>query len=139
MRPASSVLLVALVALVAAVAGGCSAGHHSDGSPVARSTTTVSAQATTGTLTGKVEYVGGPPGTHPRPVAQGTVMFAGAGQEVAAISEHGRFSAALKPGTYTVTATSPDYNAGHEPCEAMHQVRVAAGETVSTVVFCQVR
>lgn len=66
-------------------------------------------------------------------------MFAGSGRKTAAMSEQGRFTADLRPGTYVVTGTSPDYDTGGAACEAAHPVRVNAGETVSVDVICPVR
>jgi hypothetical protein len=130
---------MALLLLVqAAVVGGCSADGGSPESRATASKSRPSGEATTGTLTGQVQYVGGPAPGSPRPVAGGTVTFAGSGRTTAAMSEQGRFSAELNPGIYVVTATSPDYNSG-AACEALHPVRVSAGETASVEVFCQVR
>ena len=55
------------------------------------------------------------------------------------MSEQGRFSAELNPGTYLVTATSPDYDSGVAACKAIHPVRVSAGKKSSVKVFCRVR
>jgi hypothetical protein len=55
------------------------------------------------------------------------------------MSEQGRFTAELRPGSYVITATSPDYDSGGAACEAAHPVRVSAGEVASVEVFCQVR
>jgi hypothetical protein len=128
-----------LILVQAAVVGGCST--HGD-APESRATatrSTPSGEVKTGTITGQVQYVGGPATESPRPVAGGSVTFAGSGRTIAAMSEQGRFSAELDPGMYVVTATSPDYDSGDTSCKAIHPVRVIAGEMASVRVFCQVR
>jgi hypothetical protein len=137
-----SVTLLPFLTLVGAAAvGGCSAGGDSPESSGTVTKSASSGEAKTGTLTGQVKLVGGPAdgANSVRPVAGGTVMFAGLGRTTAAMSEQGRFTAELKPGIYVVTATSPDYNSGGAACEAVHPVRVTAGKVASVEVFCQVR
>jgi hypothetical protein len=135
--------LIALV-LLATLACGCGGGGDAAKTPAIGQRNGANAgaeraQSPTGTLTGQVLYIGGPPSTPPRPVAGGVVTFAGSGRSSAAMSMQGRFSAELSPGVYVVTATSPDYNSGRAACEAVHPVRVSAGEIASVKVYCQVR
>jgi hypothetical protein len=129
---------ILVLVLLGIVAGGCSAGEHTD-SNAAGTKPSAHSGAATGTLTGQVKYIGGPPPGLPRPVARGTVTLAGPGQAEAVMFEQGRFSVQLKPGVYKVSATSPDYNSGDAACDATHPARVTAGQATSVHVICQVR
>jgi hypothetical protein len=137
----SVALLPALTVVFVAAVGGCSAGDDSPRPTAAATTSAATVATTTGTVTGVVKLTGGPAdgANSLRPAAGGVVMFAGSGRTTAAMSEQGRFTAQLRPGIYVVTATTPDYNSGREPCQALHPVRVSAGKVASVEVFCQVR
>ncbi len=132
---------LALLPLLAVFVGGCSAGDDSPKSSAPATTSASGGAETTGTITGQVKLVGGPAdgASSMRPAAGGVVTFARSGHTTAAMSEHGRFHAELRPGTYVVTATSPDYDSGGASCQAVHPVRVSAGKVVSVEVVCPVR
>jgi len=93
-----------------------------------------------GTATGLLEMTGGPHGSDARPTS-GTVTFIGsAGHEVTtSASADGSFRATLTPGKYTVTGTSPNFDAGRRECVADAPIRVHAGEGISVNVICHRR
>jgi hypothetical protein len=93
----------------------------------------------TGTVTGRVLFVGGPaPGLPRAPKNGGTVVFTGTPPAQAQVDTHGRFSVQLTPGNYRVRATSPDYINGHGVCEARQPVHVTDGGHASVTVYCQI-
>ncbi len=55
------------------------------------------------------------------------------------LTSQGAFVIHLHPGTYKVTATSPDYNAGKGLCAAPAPVRVTDGGLASVKVYCQIK
>ena len=84
-------------------------------------------------------FVGGPPPGLPRPVKQGgTVTFTGAKTFKSPVNARGAFSAYLSPGTYRITATSPDVDSGRGVCFARLPVRVTDGSSASVKVYCQI-
>ena len=85
-------------------------------------------------------FVGGPAPGLPRVLKHGgTVVFTGTPTVHAPLGTNGRFLVNLSPGTYRVTATSPDYNSGRGVCEAAQPVRVIDGGSASVKVYCQIR
>jgi hypothetical protein len=73
-----------------------------------------------GTLTGTLEaVVGGPSGTGPRPLS-GTITGRTASRGVLTLSvgTSGRFTVHPVVGSYTFTATSPQYEGGKGTCRA---------------------
>jgi hypothetical protein len=137
----SAVALLPLTVVSAAALGGCSGGDESPKSSASAATSAPGGATRTGTITGQVRLVGGPrdAANSVRPAAGGVVTFAGSGRTTAAMSEQGRFTAELMPGTYVVTATTPDYNSGGAACQALHPVHVSAGQVASVEVICPVR
>lgn len=117
------------------------------GTPARRGSTVVvydhGAVASSATLTGKLQWVGGPaPGISvPHP---GTVHIANADDSVdqtVGASDDGSWEIYLPPGTYRVLATSPGYGSktgNFDACSAGRAVLAGAGETVTVDVFCQV-
>jgi hypothetical protein len=94
----------------------------------------------TGTVTGHVFLVGGPVPGQPRAVkGGGTVVFTGTPTVHAPVNTHGLFSVHLAPGTYRVSATSPDYVNGQAACEARQPVRVTDGGRAWVKIYCQLR
>ena len=92
----------------------------------------------TGTLTGTLQAVGGPPGTGPRPLTGGIYLQESNGAKVGfPVDANGRFSRSLPVGTYTVTARSPQYEGGTADCQASGPVTVTKGVTSSVEVDCQ--
>lgn len=118
------------------------------GTPARRGSTVVvydhGAVASSATLTGQLQWVGGPaPGS---PVAHpGTVHVVNADDSVdqtVGAGDDGRWEIHLPPGTYRVLATSPGYGskAGNfDACSASRAITVGAGETVTVDVICQLR
>ena len=116
------------------------------GTPARRGSTVVvfdhGAAASSATLTGQLQWVGGPaPGS---PVAHpGTVHVVNADDSVdqtVRAGDDGRWEIYLPPGTYRVLATSPGYGskAGNfDACSASRAITVDAGESVAVDVFCQ--
>ena len=102
------------------------------------------AVASSATLTGRLQWVGGPaPG---RPVPHpGTVHVVNADDSVdqtVGAGDDGRWEIYLPPGTYRVLATSPGYlsKAGDfDACSANRAVTLGADEAVTVDVFCQLR
>jgi len=150
MRCLSVRILLPLV-VVAAIAG-CS-GSGSSGKPSAESPSSDSASPATassqsansgrqkpmGRVAGEVLYVGGPPWGIPRPVQGGTITFTGAVTFKAPVNTRGAFSAYLSPGTYRVTATSPDVDSGSGVCLARRPVPVTDGGSASVKLYCQIK
>ena len=146
-----SVATLPLLVFVAALAG-CS-GSGSSGQPTVDSNTGVlpgtagrqSASPTSqrpaiGKVSGQVLFVGGPAPGLPRVLKHGgTVTFTGALTSKASVHTHGAFSAYLSPGTYKVTATTPDDDGGRAVCVARRPVRVTDGSSAFVEVYCQIR
>ena len=91
-----------------------------------------------GTLTGTLEAAGGPSGTGPRPLS-GTITATTANQGVLTLSvgTNGRFTVHPVVGTYTFTATSPQYEGGKGTCRASRPVIVREGVKTTVTVECQ--
>lgn len=94
---------------------------------------------TTGRVAGRLVSVGGPAPSAQGPLSGGTVTFAGGTLVAAKVDSHGRFSAQLRPGTYRVTATSPNYLGGHGLCVTPGPLRVTAKGSTSVKVYCEER
>ena len=99
----------------------------------------------TGNIKGRVRFAGGLSSTSQRTLFQGLVKFvrpAAAGRSgvkaQVSLGADGTFSVALPPGTYTVTATSPEFtfNGVEGVCRADKQVRVTRYNTSSVTVYC---
>lgn len=92
----------------------------------------------TGTLTGALQAVGGPPGAGPRALS-GQVTLHGSGGHITGITvgANGRFSVPVPVGTYTVSGQSPQYEGGTAVCRASGPVIVTEGVTSSVEVDCQ--
>jgi hypothetical protein len=93
-----------------------------------------------GTLDGRLQTVGGPAGTAPRPLS-GSVTFHGSNGNIATIDlpVDGRFSAHLPVGRYTVAGRSPQFNEGAGECQAPGPVTVTKSVTSRVVIDCQER
>ena len=91
-----------------------------------------------GTLTGTLEAVGGPSGTGPRPLS-GTITATTANRGVLTLSvgTSGRFTVHPVVGSYTFTATSPQYEGGKGTCRASGQVTVREDVKTTVTVECQ--
>jgi hypothetical protein len=91
----------------------------------------------TGTLTGTLQAVGGPPGVGPRAL-NGQVTLHGSSGDIAAITvgANGRFSVPVTVGTFTVSARSPLYEGGTAVCRASGPVVVTKGVTSRVVIDC---
>jgi len=93
-----------------------------------------------GTVTGYLYVVGGLSPGQPSPV-RGTVTLTDLtlmGPTVS-VGPGGAFSIDVAPGQYLLRGGSPSYGGGKLACQAKAPVRVKAGETVITDVFCQER
>ena len=92
----------------------------------------------TGTLTGTLQAVGGPPGTGPRPLAGQITLHESNGTKFnITVGANGRFSAAPPTGTYTATGRSPQYEGGTADCQATGPVTITKGAKSSVKVDCQ--
>lgn len=91
-----------------------------------------------GTLTGTLEAAGGPAGTGPRPLS-GTITATTANRGVLTlpVGTSGRFAVHPVVGTYTFTATSPQYEGGKGTCRASGPVSVREGVKSTVTVECQ--
>jgi hypothetical protein len=92
----------------------------------------------TGTLTGTLQAVGGPPGDGPRALS-GQVTLRGSSGHMTGITvgANGRFSVPVSVGTYNVTGRSPHYDGGTASCPASGPVVVTKGVTRNVEVDCQ--
>ena len=92
----------------------------------------------TGTLTGTLQVVGGPPGIGTRAVS-GQITLHGSSGNIATITvgANGRFSVPVAVDTYTVSARSPRYEGGTGVCRNSGPVVVTKGVTSSVEVNCQ--
>ncbi|MFT4008736.1 MAG: carboxypeptidase-like regulatory domain-containing protein [Nocardioidaceae bacterium] len=98
--------------------------------------------ASSATLTGRLEWVGGPaPGrADPHAGIVHIVSSDGTIDQTVAADDRGRWKAYLPPGTYSVLATSPGYGTkkgSPDACSAQQAVNVGAGESVTVNVHCQ--
>ena len=94
----------------------------------------------TGTLTGTLQAVGGPPGAGPRALS-GQITLHGSSGHMTGISvgANGRFSVPVSVGRYTVSGQSPQYEGGTSACHASGPVTVTKGVTSRVEVDCQER
>ena len=92
----------------------------------------------TGTLTGTLQAVGGPPGVGPRALS-GQITLHGSSGHITGITvgANGRFSVPVPVGTYTVSGQSPQYEGGTGVCRASGPVIVTEGVTSNVEVDCQ--
>ena len=94
----------------------------------------------TGTLTGTLQAVGGPPGVGPRALTGQITLHESNGTRFSIdVGANGRFSVPATVGTYTVTGRSPQYEGGTADCQASGPVTVTEGVTSSVEVDCQER
>lgn len=93
-----------------------------------------------GTLTGRLQAVGGPSDASPRPLS-GTVTATTTDRGVMTFSvgANGRFSVPAGIGTYTVTAQSPQYEGGTGICDALGPVTVSKSAVSNVTIDCQER
>jgi len=116
--------VLGLVAVVATAGCAASAHHAGPAGPASAD----------GTLKGRLVAVGGPPG--PARPLPGTVVVTGPSPTRITVGSAGTFSVALAPGTYTLTGTNPQFNAGAATCRATDAVVVVTGATTSADVVC---
>ena len=92
----------------------------------------------TGTLTGTLQAVGGPPGDGPR-VLSGQITLHGPSGHITGITvgANGRFSVAAPVGKYTVSGQSAKYEGGTADCKASGPVTVTKSATSNVEVDCQ--
>ena len=91
-----------------------------------------------GTVAGKLQAVGGSPGTGSRALAGQITLHESNGTRFGiAVGANGRFSVTAAVGTYTVTARSPQFEGGSTDCTASAPVTVTQGVTSSVEVDCQ--
>jgi hypothetical protein len=92
----------------------------------------------TGTLTGTLQAVGGPPGAGPRALSGEVTLHESNGtRDIISVGANGRFSVPASVGTYTVSGQSPKYEGGTADCKASGPVKVSKGVTSSVEVDCQ--
>jgi hypothetical protein len=91
-----------------------------------------------GTVTGMLEASGGPANARPRPL-RGTITATAANRGILTLSVgiSGRFTIHPLVGTYTFTATSPQYESGKGTCRAPGPVTVLEGSKTTTTIECQ--
>ncbi len=100
--------------------------------------------AATGTISGNLLAVRGPVDVPPRPL-RGKVVVKDSSTgmsgdiDIVVVGADARYSVAVRPGTYTVTGSSPMYDGGHTPCPAGVPVVVPGGGNVFVNVLCQER
>jgi len=90
-----------------------------------------------GTLTGMLEAVGGPSGTGPTLSGTITATMANRGVLTLSVGTSGRFTVHPVVGSYTFTATSPQYEGGKGTCRASGPVTVREGVETTVTVECQ--
>jgi hypothetical protein len=92
----------------------------------------------TGTVSGRIQAVGGTPLMRPRALS-GQVTLYGSGGKIATITvgANGRFSVPATVGTYTVSAQSPQYKGGTVDCHASRSITVTKGTTTKVDIDCQ--
>ena len=91
-----------------------------------------------GTLTGTLQAVGGPPGVGPRALSgQVTLHGSNGTRDIISVGANGRFSVPASVGRYTVSARSPQYKGGTADCKASGPVTVTKGLTSGVEVDCQ--
>jgi hypothetical protein len=94
----------------------------------------------TGTLSGYLLAVGGPPGVVPRPLIGEVVVtdISGAPTATVVVGPDGRYSVVIPPGSYTVKGRSPSYDGGRTLCLGTKPVSVSGGDVVANVL-CHLR
>jgi hypothetical protein len=92
----------------------------------------------TGTLTGALRAVGGPPGDGLRALS-GQVTLHGSSGHISGVTvgANGRFSVPVPVGTYSVSARSPQHKGGTGVCRASGPVTVTKDVTSRVEVDCQ--
>lgn len=94
-------------------------------------------QGPTGTLTGVLQAVGGPPGVGPRALSGQVTLHGSSGHLTGiAVGANGRFSAPVSVGKYTVSGQSPQYEGGNAICHAKEPVTVIKGVKTNVRVDC---
>jgi len=124
--PRSSVTLLFLLPVMAAsvLLAGCSSPNGPPGP--------------TGTLTGRLQAVGGPSGAGPRALSGQVALHNSNGtRDIISVGANGRFSVPASVGTYTVSGRSPKYEGGTADCKASGPVTVTKGHTSTVEVECQ--
>jgi hypothetical protein len=92
----------------------------------------------TGTLTGKLQAVNGPPGVGPRALSGQITLHGSSGHiDGITVGMNGRFSVPVPVGTYTVSGQSPQYERGTGVCRGSGLVVVTKGVTSRVQVDCQ--
>jgi hypothetical protein len=92
----------------------------------------------TGTVTGTLQAVGGPPGAGPRALSgQVTLHGSNGTRNIISVGANGRFSVPASVGTYTISGRSPKYERGTADCKASGPLTVHKGLTSSVKVDCQ--
>jgi hypothetical protein len=92
----------------------------------------------TGTLTGTLQAVGGPPGVGPRALSGQVTLHESNGTRYQIdVGANGRFSVPVPVGTYTVSGQNSRYEGGTAKCQASRPVKVTKGVTSSVEVDCQ--
>ena len=92
----------------------------------------------TGTLTGTLQAIGGPPGTGPRALSgQVTLHKSNGVGAIITVGSNGRFSVPATVGKYSVSARSPRFEGGTAECHAPRPVTVIKGVTSGVRVDCQ--
>lgn len=92
----------------------------------------------TGTLTGTLQAVGGPPGDGPRALSGQITLHGSSGHITGiAVGANGRFSIPVTVGKYTVSGQSSQYEGGTAVCRASGPDVVTKGVTSSVEVDCQ--
>jgi hypothetical protein len=94
----------------------------------------------TGTIKGQLFGSGGPAPGQLRPF-NGQVTATGANGKTYAttVPSDGRFVIHLPSGTYSLTGSSPQFDAGHSRCLGRANVTIAANQTVTENVDCPMR
>jgi hypothetical protein len=92
----------------------------------------------TGTVTGTLEAVGGPPGDGSRALS-GQITLHGSGGHIVGITvgATGRFSVPVPVGTYAVAGQSPQYGGVTGVCRTTGPIVVTKGATSSVEVGCR--
>jgi hypothetical protein len=94
-------------------------------------------QGPTGTLTGLLQAVGGPPGVGPRALGGQVTLHGSSGHMTGiTVGPNGRFSVPVGVGQYTVSGQSPQYKGGNAVCHAAQPVTVTKGVTTNVKVDC---
>ncbi len=123
MMPPSLVGIAALVGLLSLTACRAQTGHSG-----------ASGTAVSGTL----RLTGGPSGSS-QPGVGGQVVFTSDDTHHTQAAADGTFTMSLRPGTYTVTGTSPQFDDGQGTCRADTRVVVTGTAVAGLVVACSRR